>query len=295
MDELTLALEPLLDDGLSGEAGEFRNQNKAGQTYRRTLIDTPKVNLKISLLGHGKLSPVGEEASLLVFDFRLTPSKTTRRFKQASFSVIFRDTEGDSLLDPEIYRIAPEGAFAINPWILSTNIKNKFELGGNIGLPQGGLNANYGRESEHEKTAESSVTLVGRSRVERGFGEPTSVYWEMEEDAKRKMGTPTFLRVAVILRRRSRRNFTFSLQAETSVQLKLGERIKTVSFFGRTGRLDQPMRVDDVEIDPASVSLKAQDNALSDYEKKIDWNNLHELNLQNDLTEHVIKAVLGPN
>lgn len=295
--EFELVLEPVVraDDGDGIVAGEFRNQNKAGETYRRTLIDTPKLSLKVALLGHGKIVPGGSEASLLVFDFRLTPSKTTQRFKWASFEVLFRDTDGDDLADPEVYRVSPEGTFAVNPWTLSANVKKTFELGGNIGLPQAGLNAKFGQEREETKAAEYSVTVIGRSMVsERVSGEPNTVYWEMHEDKKKRAGTPTFLRTAVILeRKKPGRRFTFSIKAETDAKVTLIDqaRSKTVSFLGRTGR-PQPALIGDVEINPPTDLLKAQDEVLSAYADKIVWDKLHELNLRGDVVQHTEKEVL---
>lgn len=299
--EIQFPLAPVVsdDDGGGSPTGEFRNKNKERETYRRLLVDTPKCSLSVALLGHGTILPNGAEGSLLVFDFRLTPSKIIRRFKSASFEVTFADTGGDELLSPEIHRISPVGTFAINPWAISQEVKNTMELGGNIGFPQGGVNVKVGRETEMTNTVEYSMSLTGRATSPRGSGEAYHVYWLMEEDAKKRAGTPTFLRTAVILSRKPSRQFTFSVKTDVTAKIERMENLlsTTVSFFNRTGRHEDATPIDDVVIDPAKDVIAAQDTVLSDFvlenkDKGILWSKLHELNLRADVVKRTVKEVL---
>ncbi|KAK0630527.1 hypothetical protein B0T17DRAFT_528621 [Bombardia bombarda] len=301
--EIQFPMTPVASDGDDEgglPTGQFRNKNKQGEIYRQLLIDTPKCSLTLALLGHGKIPPKAPggstEGSLLVFDFRLTPSKIIRRFKSASFEVTFSDTEGDDLVAPEIYSISPEGTFTINPWVVSQDVKDTMELGGNIGVPQGGVNFKLGREIEMTNAVEYSMSLTGRATSPRGSGEPYHVYWEMEEDKKRS-GTPTFLRTAVVVSRQPSRHFTFRVKAEVKAKVTPMENMRstTVSFFGHTVRDAAP--VDDIIIDPAKNNIPARDKVLRDFvveneNKGVLWTNLHELDLRADVVRHTVKEIL---
>jgi hypothetical protein len=294
MDEFEIVLEPLMDDADAEYAGEYRNKNEPGKTYRRTPIirgDTLTTRVTLALLGHGTLTPNGEPASLLVFDFRLASSKTTRRFISANFEIAFRDSKGEDAFDPDIYRISPEGECEIDPRVTARNVKDEIVIGGNLGLPQAGGNLNYTHGSEGSKATEHAVSLKGiRKLLYKDSGDANVVIWTMAEDPKRKSGTPSFLRTALILKRKPGRNFTFSLEAEIKGNFTMGSKFKKL---GHLGRAERSVPVDDLEINPITHVLKAEDTILSEYVKKINWENLHELNLRDDVVLHKMKDVLG--
>jgi hypothetical protein len=295
MDEFEIILEPLADDAKAGTGGHYRHKNPPGKTYRRVLLnrgDTLSARVRLALLGHGTITPNGEEASLLVFDFSLVSNRETQRFVRASFQFVFRDAAGDEDMDPDIYRIAPEGMFTIDARADPKNVKNNFNLGANLGLPNGGFNAGAGRETEKVKIKAHSVRLEGERRVlDKDWGDDNAVIWTMQEDADEKKGTPSFLRGALILRRKPGRQFAFSLEAETEGNFRVRDAIKKLCHFG-TREHCVPVVEDSVITAPTHV-LDAEDLLLSEYVKKIDWSNLHALKLHEDVVVHTMTAVLG--
>ncbi|KAI1377491.1 hypothetical protein F4677DRAFT_458853 [Hypoxylon crocopeplum] len=296
MEEFEIILERVQDGAGAGASGQYRHKNKPGETVRRILVnrgDTLSTRVTLALLGHGTITPGGEPASLMIFDFRLVShNQAIQRFVNASFQLVFRDADGDENMDPDIYRIAPQGAFDIDLKVVPTNIKNTINLGGNLGLPQGGINAGYGHESDKVEITKRSVTLEGDRKVlNKGWGDDNAVIWTMDENRKDKTGTPSFLRAAVILRRKPGRRFAFSLEAETKASFSLKDKLKKLCHFGRVEHC-VPV-VDDSIVNPSDHVLRAEDTLISDFVKKINWSNLHELNLQRDLVMHTMREVMG--
>ncbi|KAF9634997.1 hypothetical protein BFW01_g5892 [Lasiodiplodia theobromae] len=290
MEDISIDLFPLPDEVV----GEFRNKNPPGTTYRRDLVDRGNVltvNVSLALLYHGTLSPMGTEASLLVFDFRFNSTKTTRRFVDATITIRFRDSEEEVAYDPVVRRIAPEDVFSIDPGAESWDVEHRFDVGLNAGIEQAGANINYGTQSAGKVTTEHAVTLVGnKRRLGKDYGGKNAVVWSMEEDPKKKTGIPSLLRAAVLLERKPGRSFTFNIEIQESVDFVSGITSKTKTFFGAEHRIP----VDEVEINPGSSShiLQAEDPVVIAFEKTVDWTSLDELNLQDDLVEVTMKKVL---
>jgi len=169
-------------------------------------------------------------------------------------------------------------------------VTDRFGVELNAGLPQAGGKLSYGREMQSVQTHEHSVSLTGQTKLlNKDSGDDNAALWTMAEDPKKKLGIPSFLRTAIILRRKPGRKFSFSLEAETKGNFDVNDTVKRLSHLGR----EQCVPIDTVEIDPLSHVLKAEDTILSDYAAQIDWKKLHELNLRDDLVNHTMREVLG--
>lgn len=59
---------------------------------------------------HGRLSPGGDWASLIILDFIFQSQKRKIRIKSARIELSFEEESGQRDKDPEVFAIAPDGA-----------------------------------------------------------------------------------------------------------------------------------------------------------------------------------------
>ncbi|KAF7919272.1 hypothetical protein EAE99_008574 [Botrytis elliptica] len=219
MDQFEVTLYPQGEDG-SG----FRTKNEKGKTLRRTLVDRGDILVMkafITGITHGKLKAQDDDyATLLVFEFCFVSEKSSRRFIHATITLTFEDADGNKELNPEVYRIAPEGQIALN----KTTTTRRVTFGANAGINAGisGASGNLGMnwEMKEEQTRDHFTRLSGRTRLlGREYGPEDSAIWSLEEskDKNKKDGIPSFLRTAVLLRRQDDVPFRFKLKVATDV------------------------------------------------------------------------------
>jgi len=107
-----------------------------------------------------------------------------------------------------------------------------------------------------------ATTLVGVKRLFADGGKDNSVIWNLEEDQVNKQGIPSFLRAAVLLRRRDDVPFCFTIAVETGVDF--GGQVRRLLGLEKRDPVD-PVELDnetDLEelsitsLDPATVDVK---------------------------------------
>ncbi|EHK51018.1 hypothetical protein TRIATDRAFT_186641 [Trichoderma atroviride IMI 206040] len=217
-----------------------------------------QVKAKLIHVISGTFDEAGDPAALLVFEFHFhMPSG--RRFKHTLITVTFEDEKGPSILDPEVYRISPEGRYALDKVTNSKDVSHAVDAAVNGGVGGANLELGYHWKMDRNIEKEHSGTLRGLSRRFKTYGEETSAVWEIEEDPVKKEGIPTFLRSALILRLDDESDkFQFTVKIET--------RESKLLFGSRSSRM-----IDPFNIDPASNCLAKEAN--------IDTANLGEVDL----------------
>ena len=155
----------------------------------------------------------------------------------------------------DIYRASTFDEFISDPVVDSANLTAAVDVALNVAVPLGGGNFSYGHEKDRVKTSEHSISLEGTTLILYGdFGDDNAVIGTRAEDLKKNQGTPLFLRTAIILRRKTGRRFTISLEAETVASSYLKEMVKKLTRFGR----ECYVPIDKVEINPLSHVLEAE-------------------------------------
>jgi Cornifin (SPRR) family len=253
MDEdMTIFLMP---EGEGG--GAFRAKNEDGKKFRTVLVthgdygEDLTVKANIVQVSHGTLSPEGQLASLLIFEFKFISQKESRRFKKATVTLTFEDAEKNASNDPEVRRIAPEDLFKMNKTSRSVDITNKTNFGITAGMTPVGGNVGHEWEIKQTKAIEHSARLTGSKRLirESFSGPENTVIWSMEEnrDRDKKDGIPSFLRTAVVLGRTSDEPFSFHIKIQTEVDISS----RLEKLFG----VGKPEPVDPAEIDPKTLKV----------------------------------------
>lgn len=242
-----MSIEPceilLLEEGDLNSG--FRTKNAPGDQARSVLIDRGNsLILRATLVSvtHGDLTADGDAATLLIFEFNFTSMKSSRRFTSGSVTLRFEDASGNVKNRPVVERIAPVGTFAINKRTSTQNIHQAI----NAGIKGGAADSISGElgyiwETSEAKETEHATRLIGSKRLLADFGKNDTVIWGLEEDPKSRQGIPSFLRAAVLLRRRDNVPFRFTNAVETEVDFG--------GKFRRLFGLEKPDPVDPVELD----------------------------------------------
>ncbi|KAJ5509678.1 hypothetical protein N7527_011821 [Penicillium freii] len=170
MEDIDILLLPQGDEG-SG----FRTQNVGNQKARRVLVDrgdTLVARSSIVTIDHGTLTPdneetneLGEPATLLVFEFRFICHKQSRRFCNAKITLTFDDASGNARNQPEIHRMWPEGAFALNKKTTTRNVKHTVSGGlsaGSSPIATGNLGYEWEMEAPQDKVHYTSLRGIKR-------------------------------------------------------------------------------------------------------------------------------------
>lgn len=265
MEDLTIDLYEVAD---SGAGGTFRGKGDRN-VYPKLLMDggeKKQVKAKLVRVIPGTFDEDGDPAALLVFEFYFyMPSG--RRFKHSLITITFEDEKGPSSLDPEVYRISPEGRFAINKEKDSKDVSHGVDAAVNGGVLGFNLDVGYHWKMERKVERDHSGTLHGMSRRFKTFGEETSAVWELEEDPVKNEGIPSFLRTAVLLRLDDESDkFQFTVEIETR-ESKLFWGSKTSS-----------RKINPFSIDPTSITVAKKE--------KVDTANLGEVELS---SQYVVK------
>ncbi|KAI1775106.1 hypothetical protein F4818DRAFT_61496 [Hypoxylon cercidicola] len=285
MDEpliVTLNEEPIED-------GEFRIRNEKDQKFRPNLVDRGNsLSTKVDIVGitHGEFSKIADFGTLLVFELRFIATGG-RRFKQATVTFRFEDAGGLTTRDPVVHAIAPRGRWALNKTEKVQNIKWGVNSGVNVGAGVAGGEAGILWEIEETKNRTYYTAVSGEKRVMRqGWtGEDNTAIWTLEENEDKSDGIPTFLRAAVLLRRRENVPFSFAVKVKTDVDF-VGK-VKTLFGFERKDPIDP------VEIDPANFpeagrpTIRSLDPELNNLDK------MDKLNLKKVASVMVVTVLDG--
>ncbi|PMD53608.1 uncharacterized protein K444DRAFT_618802 [Hyaloscypha bicolor E] len=222
----------------------FRTKNVPGDKARAVLIDRgDALTLRAALVSvtHGDFTPNGDAATLLIFEFNFLSVKSARRFTSGMIILTFEDASGNVKNRPEVSAIAPAGSFAINKSTSTRDVHQTFNASIKGNAAGAGGDLGYVWDTSKVEETQHATTLVGMKRLFADFGKDNGVIWTLEEDKVKKQGIPSFLRAAVLLRRKDDVPFRFTISVDTGVD-----------FEGKMRRLlglEKPDPVDPVELD----------------------------------------------
>jgi hypothetical protein len=198
---------------------------------------------------HGTLS-TGDPASLIVTEFRFESGDAARRFKSATIEYVFlsKDETSDELR-PEIYEIAPSGAWSIDPLdtpdtSASTTVAS-VESPPSPGLPPPRVarrasfnsivtinHAPQFRWNLHQtQDGREDAALIGLTQVREDYGGKNIATWVLRENRSTMSGIPNVLQTAVLLKRRNDDEFiaTVNIQAEVDLKYSMSTTLKNVA------------------------------------------------------------------
>jgi hypothetical protein len=227
------------------EQSTYRTQNDPTRPYQRTNVVERKGAVDVRCVAvdvvHGYLSPDGDPATLLVYDFRFDPRKRARRIAEPHMNFTYASADSSVTTDPEVLKIAPRGRMTLVP----TSQQETATVTGEANAGGGALGATVGGSVKWEKsvsreTSDATAVVGSIDLVGRNFGASNGVSWSLLENKSVETGVPAFLRTAVLLRRADEDtefHVAFKIRALADLRSSL-ERV-----FGRTPK-DDPILYD---------------------------------------------------
>ncbi|GKZ32278.1 hypothetical protein AbraIFM66950_001571 [Aspergillus brasiliensis] len=199
----------------SSETGQYPVHSEMGQgTY---LVQCTRVQAC-----HGRTTPQGYPASLIVLKFLFQSVGSHRRIKSADIVIQFKEEEG-STRQPEILAMEPNGALEIFP--STTSIENSHEISSGLtsGVSPVTPTMNYTWRSKRSRNEVHNGSLVG-SMLPRptSLGHMNTVRWSMCENVETKSGIPSLIQTAVLVQRTGGKRFSANLKIEGQLD-RLGE------------------------------------------------------------------------
>ncbi|KAK0648273.1 hypothetical protein B0T16DRAFT_407953 [Cercophora newfieldiana] len=263
----------LFEEGDTRAESGYRTKNAPGDVARNVLIDRGEslvLRASLASVTNGDFTPEKDAASLLVFEFNFLSMNSGRRFKKAAITLTFDDASGDLRNRPEVWAIAPQGKIAINKTTTTKDVKQGFNAGVSAGFSGASGELGYVWEASQVQEKVHATTLSGTKRlIGSDFGKDNSALWTIEEDAVTKAGLPSFLRAAVLLRRRDDVPFQFTICVEYDTDLK--------GVFKRLIGQEKPDPVDPVQLDSETDLDELGIATLG--EGKVDRSNMKEMDI----------------
>lgn len=224
----------------------FRTKNVPGDKARAVLIDQGNALIAKAVLvnaTHGDFTEGGDAATLLIFEFTFISMKpSSHRFTSGKIILTLDDDSGNTRNRPEVVKISPTGTFAINKTTSIRDVKHTVTTSIKPeAMTAAAGELGYAWEATEVKETKHATALIGIKRLLGDYGKDNCVIWSLEEDSFEKQGIPSFLRTAVIVRRRDDVPFRFSIRVETGVDS--GGKLRR--FLG----MEKADPVDPVELD----------------------------------------------
>jgi hypothetical protein len=228
----------LIDLNPNGDGGVLRIKHDPDEINPEHLVDRGKyVAIQADLVGvvHGKLKD-GTPATLIMTDFRFLSFKAARRVAWAQITYKFRPDAGSASRGPDVINISPLGSFALRP--ISKHVESSrqaqftAQAGGALPVTPG---IALGLETKESYDTSAQMSLTGAMRMEdRESGGKDTARWALMENSTTKTGTPTYLRTAILLRRRhdeaaQRFQATVEIQVTADVKTNLEQMLKRLS------------------------------------------------------------------
>lgn len=261
----------LLRTGDEGSA--FRVQNSPGELQRRHIIDRgSEFTLQGDLIKvvHGRYSPGGDPATLIVTEFRFLSCDNTRRFREATIELLFADSvesEPDGSRDPEVVKIAPIGRNSMNPtqeeWTSKRTASASGEAGsGSIGRLGGSVSWEISKVfgKEYRASVNGAVRIEGRNQ-----GTKNQARWSLLENASRADGIPSLLRSAILLRRKSDDQFVATIKIKAKVDTLHSLQSTLQNLLGKTPK-DDPVFFDPESEPVGDIPIDMDIEDLSSYD-----------------------------
>jgi len=256
----------------------YHLKNESGETQRSHVIDDlcDGLLLQSNILGviHGKMSPDGDYATLVVISFEFHGQDQKRRFQQAEIKVRFADEKRPLQSDPEVYSLWPEGDFSFSESeaAVSQTVGTAVNAGGQAPGATLGVTGNWSRTTDTKRTNHAS--LKGARRIEgREWGKKNVVRLIAYENEEQKTGIPSFISSAILLKRTNKdQRFT----AHVEVKGKAGWRYEAAKAL--RGVMGNTPETDPVIFDPSlTPSLSLKEGESSDALESVNLERLAEI------------------
>lgn len=169
---------------------------------------------------HGTMDEISHiPATLLVYEFEFLSYKTSARIKEAQIVFQFQVKAVNSTGAPKITAIRPKGRHALIETL--QNEKDTLNLEANLGANIAGLElgGKIAPGREVEKTTTHATTVTGTAPADE-YGDKYIARWSLVENSSQESGVPSFLRVAILIERESKDNFTCVPYIEAKLDLK---------------------------------------------------------------------------
>lgn len=270
--DIDIVLLPAADEDFDAEP---RTKMSQPVEFKKTLYQADygdRLIARATVVGiaHGTLAPGEDPGTLLMFEFRFISMKTGRRFTGCNITISFEDLDNQGDLCPEVWKVSPEGSFALH----KSSRQRSVTISGNAGLHGGmsALGASLGTAWEMNTVEDKeNWTRLSGTRKELGRNnKDDAVVWTMQENNVDKSGIPTFLRAAVLLRREAEEPFKFSVKIRAQVDMGGLDGLRTL--FGKKVERVSPVKIDS-SVDPKTLKVASIDP------KVVDLTNMDELNL----------------
>ena len=207
----------------------FRVRNKSLTDWERRIVVerlTKATEIRCLLLDvvHGRLSakPDSPPATLMVFKFRFDPIKHGRRLIQARIDIEFfaKEAGGEA---PTVLAIAADERWSVIP----TVDHESWSAGGKLtagvsGVPLTNLGGEASLQRTWAKDISDATTVTGGAHLGQGIdsGEPTACGWTLLENGTRNTGLPSSLTVAVLIERKTDKQFNAVVNLEARGNLR---------------------------------------------------------------------------
>lgn len=233
-----------------GDPSSYRTQNDPLEPLQRSNVierRSAAIDIRCSCVDviHGLISSGSEEfATLILLEFGFDTRKRARRIQSVDVKLEFKGMKpGDR--GPEVYKIAPLKTIKLVPTVHHKDIKQNasIQLGG--AAPVGGVTATgtLGWEKTTSSDIKDHTTITGSIDLRnRTYGKYNSASWTLLENQTAKTGVPSWMRTAVLLKRKDEMPFQCVVEIDAEVDIK--STIERV--FGGKGRepKDDPVLFD---------------------------------------------------
>ncbi|KAL6695060.1 hypothetical protein J3F84DRAFT_38040 [Trichoderma pleuroticola] len=252
---LIISLDP------EGDGGAFRIKHAPGEVNPEHLVDRGKyVAIQADLVGvvHGKLRN-GTPATLIITDFWFLSFKLARRVIWAQITYKFTSLQSESQ-GPDVIKVSPQGHFSLRPMQkhVESALKTEVTAQASDALPVSpGVNLALERTESYDTS--DQMVLTGTTRMEdREFGGKDTARWALMENRTTKGGTPTYLRTAILLRRKeseAAQKFQATVEIKVNADVKTNFEEMVKKLLGGTPK-DDPIEFDPSISSPGFDSFK---------------------------------------
>ncbi|KAG9237405.1 hypothetical protein BJ875DRAFT_453858 [Amylocarpus encephaloides] len=242
----------------------FHTRNNPSDPYQRTNIVNRKgaVDIKCSCVDvvHGRYDE-GSYGTLLVLLFRFDPRRRARRVASANISLMFSGMKAGASR-PEVMAISLDGRFSMQ----ETTRSEEVTRGGDVSLGVSAMQsveASAGCFWERTTSADvtDSTTVVGSiDLIGFDYGPDNCASWSLLENATRKEGVPSSMRVGILLRRKTRDEFKCLVEIKAEADFKTGLEM----MFGSRPK-DDPVLFKP-SMPPTSKLMKYELDSLGDFD-----------------------------
>jgi len=232
---------------VGAEGAIYRVQNASGEFQRQHIIDRDAdfmVQCNLVNVIHGIFSPGGDEATVIVIEFRFHSTKNGRQFREANIEILFKgaiDNMADGDSDPEVVEILPKGKWVLDPTYEARKLERDGGMGGRARGGIGELEVHVSRRETISSVKESRASVTGAIRIEgRNFGATNLAKWTMLENSSdaNTDGIPTVLRAAILLKRKCGGYFKATVKIKTKVDARNSVYNKLEDLLGMTPKDD---------------------------------------------------------